>query len=59
MEVNPYDGEAWTALIRGHIRRDMRGAAFRLYRRCQDVFTRELGIGPPAAVTSLTSELLA
>lgn len=57
--LNPFDEQAWCALMRCHARRGERATALHLYQQCAAVLKRELGIQPGAATRLTYREVLA
>lgn len=56
--LNPFDEQAWCALMRCHARRGERATALHLYQQCAAVLKRELGIQPGAATRLTYREIL-
>jgi DNA-binding SARP family transcriptional activator len=53
LSLDPYRESLHQRLIRSHLLRGDRGAAAGAYRRCRELFARELGIQPTAATHAL------
>jgi len=59
ISINPYDGDIWRILIATRASQGMKGLAFRLYRRCCDIFRTELESEPPDDIAVLMNGLAA